>query len=228
MTRSLRVHLNDKQGQEIELRCPRCSGKTAHEILVAADIHGCEDNHDFSVDWLERNQVVQCKGCKTASFRRTSSNSEDYEHIDETGTISHNVIETLYPPRLDVAPTLSADSFLLPFDVKRIYDETVLALQNQSPVLTAMGLRALIEAVCKQKKAKGRSLLLKIDSLVAMQVLTPIGAGILHKIRALGNESAHEVKPHSEKQLSVALSIVEHVLREVYIIPHLASSEFST
>lgn len=219
--RSLSVKLNEKQDQEIDLPCSVCSGKTWHKIIVSADLHGSEGNEQWSVDWLERNQVVQCQGCRTMSFRRESSNSEDWDQIDDHGTIAYNKIVALFPPRLDANPTLARDSYALPFEVKRVYDETVLAIQNQSPVLAGMGLRALVEAVCKQRKASGKNLPSKIDSLVSMQVLTPNGAKILHNIRALGNEAAHEIRPQNEKQLMIALNTIEHVLREVYIIPHI-------
>jgi len=71
-----------------------------------------------------------------------------------------------------------------------------------------------------------RSLLLKIDDLVVKQILTPAGSTILHKIRTLGNEAAHEVKPHSEKQLGLAMDVVEHVLTDVYILPNKVETEF--
>jgi hypothetical protein len=51
-------------------------------------------------------------------------------------------------------------------------------------------------------------------------------ASILYKIRTLVNNAAHEVKPHSEKQLGLTLDIVEHLLKDVYILPKLAESEF--
>ena len=96
----------------------------------------------------------------------------------------------------------------------------------QAPVLAAIGLRALLEAVCKEKKARDGDLFKKIDSLVEKKILTPAGAMILHRIRTLGNEAAHEVKPHTEGQLALAMDIVEHLLMDVYILPKKAEFEF--
>lgn len=101
-----------------------------------------------------------------------------------------------------------------------------MALSNQAPVLTGIGLRALLETVCKEKNATGHDLLKKIDSLVSSGILTPASAAILHKIRALGNAAAHEVKPHSDKQLGLAMDIVQHLLKDVYILPKQVGSEF--
>lgn len=114
----------------------------------------------------------------------------------------------------------------MPQKVALIYKETILALTNHSPILAGIGLRVLLEAVCKEKDAKGKDLFEKIDSLVASKVLTPMSATILHKIRTLGNLAVHEVQPHTEKQLSLAMDIIEHLLKDVYILPMQANSEF--
>lgn len=84
----------------------------------------------------------------------------------------------------------------------------------------------MIETVCKENNAEGRNLLLRIDDLVAKNILTPAGSTILHKIRTLGNDSAHEVKPHSEKQLGLAMDVAEHLLTDVYILPKKVQAEF--
>ena len=56
-----------------------------------------------------------------------------------------------------------------------------------------------------------------------MGVLTKDGAEILHSLRILGNIAAHEVTPHSDDQLAVAMNVVEHLLNGVYILPKAAS-----
>jgi hypothetical protein len=46
------------------------------------------------------------------------------------------------------------------------------------------------------------------------------------RVGALGSAAAHEVKPHSDKQLGLAMDIVEHLLRDVYILPKQVEAEF--
>jgi len=101
---------------------------------------------------------------------------------------------------------LGDDTHYLPAKVRQNYDETLQALAVQSPVLAGIGLRALLETVCKDRAAVGSDLFKKLDSLVEQRVLTPASATILHKIRALGNAAAHEVKPHCDRQLPVVIS----------------------
>lgn len=80
--------------------------------------------------------------------------------------------------------------------------------------------------MCEEKHAKGKDLLQRVDDLVAKGILTPAGGAILHKIRTLGNAAAHEAKPHNDKQLGLAMDIIEHLLKDVYILPKQVASEF--
>ena len=227
MSETVKQVLNQTQGQEHMLPCIKCAGKTTHKVMASIDVRGDEDDEDegHSFSWIVEYQIVQCLGCKTISFRKASSNSEDYEQISEDEWETR-VLQELYPSRIEGRKGMGSEIHYLPSDVMRIYKETLLALTNQSAVLAGLGLRALLETVCKEKNAIGDNLLKKIDSLVASNILTPMSASILHKIRALGNAAAHEVKPHSEKQLGLAMDIIEHLLKDVYILPKQADSEF--
>jgi hypothetical protein len=124
----------------------------------------------------------------------------------------------LYPSRVAGRHKLRQAYFLPPV-VARIYDETHAALCNKQPILAGIGIRALVETVCKEKNASGANLEARIDNLVALGVLTQAGAETLHSMRILGNVAAHEVKPHSEETLNLAMDVVEHLLNDVYILP---------
>ena len=222
---AIKYHLNKTLNIELELPCQKCSGKTSHRALATVDVRGSEGDHDRSFDWSIDHQIVQCLGCKSISFRIASSNSEDYYPISDD-EYEYDVLEKLYPPRIEGRKGLGVDAVYLPANVKPMYEETLTALSVQAPRLSAIGLRALIEAICREKEAKGGDLLQRIDNLVEQRVLTPAGATILHKIRALGNAAAHEAKPHNERQLALAMDIVEHMLKDVYILPTKAELEY--
>jgi Domain of unknown function (DUF4145) len=213
--------INKSVGEEYFLPCTTCTGKPAHKVLASVD----ESDHDDYMSWFVYYQVVQCCGCKTVSFRQASTNSEDIVQVGDHEWESA-VQESVYPSRIAGRKGLGVEVKHLPATVRRIYDETQVALMSESPVLSGIGLRALLETVCKEKTAAGNDLFTKIDHLVSVHVLTPAGAAILHKIRTLGNAAAHEVKPHSDKQLGLAMDIVEHLLRDVYILPKQVEAEF--
>ena len=205
------------------VECCLCSGKTSHSRLAWIDVRGSEEYYSF--DWHIEHQLIKCLGCSSISYKTIGTNSEDYYH-DENEQIVYLEVEKLYPPRIAGIKGLGDESVYLPQKIKQIYEETLTALSVNSPVLAAIGLRVLVEAVCKEKEASGGDLYNKIDSLVEKQVLTPVGAKILHKIRTIGNAAAHEVKPHNERQLSLALEIVEHLLKDVFILPKQVEAEF--
>lgn len=217
--------LNQATDPEHSVECILCSGNTSHIALATVDVNGSDGDRNYSFDWYTGHQLIQCLGCKSISYRIVSSNSEEYFHTD-SGDIVYEESEKLYPPRITGVKGLGDEAVYLPQKVRQIYEETLTALSVNAPVLAAIGLRALVETVCKEKEAEGGDLFKKIDSLVEKRVLTPVGATILHKIRTIGNAAAHEVKPHSERQLSLALDIVEHLLKDVFILPKQVEVEF--
>lgn len=227
MASSQKEEVNKTKGEEINVSCSECSGKTYHKVLLSLDKSGSEHNVDIDFHWETHYQIIQCQGCKTVSFRRTNMNSEDLEPISHDEW-QYVVYEDLYPSRIEGRKGIDAEILYLPNKVQRIYKETLQALNLKSPVLAGIGLRALVETVCKEKNATGSNLLKKIDNLVTKDILTPAGAGILHKIRTLGNDAAHEVKPHGDKQLGLAMDVVEHLLKDVYILPKQVEAEFDS
>ena len=68
------------------------------------------------------------------------------------------------------------DIVYLPVKIKRIYNETLQALNAKSQVLAGIGLRALVRRCAKEKSASGSNLHKKIDDLVVKNILTPAGA----------------------------------------------------
>lgn len=227
MTTSIKEEQNKTQGEEIKIPCSECSGKTYHTVLLSVD-KTCESYHasiDESFTQSTHHQIVQCRGCKTISFRHVIINLDLLEQIgpDEW---EPTVYEDIYPSRIEGRKGIRAGFHYLPGNVRRIYKETLQALNSKSAVLSGIGLRALVETVCKEKSASGNTLLKKIDNLVTEGILTPISGKILHQIRTLGNDAAHEVKPHEDKQLGIAMDVVEHLLKDVYILPKQVAEEF--
>jgi hypothetical protein len=166
MASTKKVELNKSQDVELEVPCMTCSGKTTHKVLVSVDVRGEETDGAWSMQWCDDYQIIECGGCKAKSFRNVSSNSEDYYPISET-EYEHHELELLYPSRIEGRKTLESEEHYLPAKVRGIYKETLGALNNNSPVLSGIGLRALIETICKEKNAEGNSLYKKIDDLVA-------------------------------------------------------------
>lgn len=203
--------------------CRTCSKETVHSIVAAYTEDGSVDlGNGGGVDWQRVDQIIQCQGCETVSFRVTSTSSEDVDYGPD-GAFQPETV-TYYPARsVGLKPI---NSYLLPDKVHDIYQETVLAIENDQSILAGIGLRALIETICKDLSAEGRNLHDKINWLHAKAIVTTEGVTTLHKLRVLGNDAAHEVKKHTGAQLAVALQIIEHMLDGTYLIPGRVSQVF--
>lgn len=115
-----------------------------------------------------------------------------------------------------------ADESELPIKVRVIYKEVIGAMNAQLPVLSGIGLRALIEAVCKDQGIAGDNLEKLIHGLATSGVLSRAQADILHTHRFLGNVAAHEVTSAQPRELVAALEIAENILRTIYVLPELS------
>ncbi|WP_294058944.1 DUF4145 domain-containing protein [Thiolapillus sp.] len=209
----IEITKNYRADKKVDVTCRECKRSTKHLILSDVCLKGRGDMGPYGdFMWHDEHQIVQCQGCETISFRKTHNNSEDITHIVD-----------VYPNPEDGRDTIDYD-YLLPSNLQLIYNETIKSINCGQAVLTGMGIRAIVETVCKNKNANGKDLCEKINDLVIQGVLTKKDADILHKLRTLGNEAAHEVKPHNNATLALALDVIDHLIKGVYILPLLLSS----
>ncbi|MGD9581488.1 MAG: DUF4145 domain-containing protein [Vampirovibrionia bacterium] len=200
--------------QEYELACNRCANETYHKVLASVQKNESDEYTYYYQDY----EIVLCMGCREVSFRSNWVFSEDIDFDPESGFPYPKNHEDVFPNRITGRKELK-DYSLLPYEVLKIYKETYIALSNRAPILTGVGIRALVESICKEKNAKGKDLEAKIDSLVTLGILTVDGAEILHSTRLMGNKAVHELTASSDEELNTALNLVEHLLMGVYILP---------
>lgn len=220
---AVEIKVKEIEDSKVYLKCPTCERENQRgEILASVVTNGDEDcGHGNSISWSVRYETVKCCGCETVFFREISSNSEDVDHdYDENGhTISwYNETITLYPEPKKERNTIR-DFHLLPKNIQNIYKETVVSLEAGQLILTGIGIRAILETICKDKGTKGK-LVSQIGQLHTKGVLSKNGADLLHKLRILGNASAHDIKPHGTLQLSLALDVLDNLLLNVYVLEH--------
>jgi len=221
ITKNFKTQPSDEKKHKII--CKECSRETLHSIISSFDEKGSEDcGGGNSVDWDCANQTIQCLGCETVSFRTVSTFSEDMEY-DNDGPYHPETIK-YYPGR--TKGIKSIESHLLPYSVLKIYQETILSIENEQYILAGIGIRAIVETICKDLKTEGRDLYNKINALKERSIVTTEGAETLHKLRVLGNDAAHEVKAHDSRQLELAMQIIEHMLDGTYIIPERVQQVF--
>lgn len=202
--------------------CNICDKSTNHIVLAQHDWHSDPDDYSYA----QYHKLVKCRGCDNVSLR-----VEDHE-IESAYQIGHDEWEVPitiqnYPKKLQDHKDIEQD-YLIPELVKNIYKEVILTLQEDAKILASLGLRACIEAICNHLKITGRNLEIRINRLVTLGFISKRDAELLHAIRFMGNDSAHEIKAPKESALKIALKIVEHLLQSVFILPERAKGSLDT
>lgn len=199
----------------MKVKCNNCGVLTNHTVL---ETHTNSAERDADYHWTQIFQMIKCDGCDEVSLRIETCTEDDFNPY--TGDPESRV--SLYPERENERTRESFENdYLLPAKIKKVYREIIASMNKSMAILSGVGLRALIEAICADQGATGSNLKERIDSLSTLGCLSEKQAEILHSHRFLGNVAAHEIiaaKPH---ELVAALDIAEILLKTIYILPEL-------
>ncbi|MCO5936916.1 DUF4145 domain-containing protein [Mucilaginibacter sp. RB4R14] len=203
------------KGQKIDNYCRDCFKNTNHTVKELLKIDG-----SWHYQVVHYYAIVQCDGCEAVSYRTTT---EDYEmmYYDQQEN-DHFPTTTIvyYPQTLDFHRN-ELETALLPDKIRIVYEDTLRAFTAKSHLLTAIGFRTIIEAICIDQGIKVKEmedLKPQIDKMVIKKLITPREAARLHTIRFSGNDSAHDMIVPKEADLYIVLNIVDHLLNNLYII----------
>ena len=202
--------MNQVDADRVWIRCRACSFDTEHDVrnnfeTMAAPI---QDRSALTAGQgrlftRTRVQVLECRVCTCISFRQRSDGDAAW---------------TVYPNPEVRRPCMSKD--LLPVNVRKLYLETVQAVDGGCLTLTAAGMRAVVEAICQQHGCKGQDLQEKISKLKRNSPLSACEANALHMHRVFGNEALHKMQTPSLEEVLDALEILEHLLKTLFELPH--------
>jgi hypothetical protein len=199
----------------MKIYCHQCGRHTNSNELSKVERHA---NTDYEDPWSEVHRFTQCGGCDALTYSVESWSQDDWN--PHTGEMDTNWVT--YPRGEGERRSVDTEHDF-PAKVRTIYKEVISAMNNQLPVLAGVGLRALIEAICRDQGIIGANLAALIDGLATEGVLSTKQAAILHTHRFLGNAAAHEITPAQPRELVAALDIAENVLRTIYVLPKLSA-----
>ncbi|OQP43325.1 hypothetical protein A4H97_34080 [Niastella yeongjuensis] len=201
--------------------CSTCSRLTNHKVLKEEE----RKYHEEDTGWWDETsyQIIQCMGCDTISYRTLYNDVSYQQHKDEDTTV-----QELYPKR--GAHSRMIKSYRnLPIEIKKVYQETIDAYNNNLTLLCSVGVRAILEGICidkaitegsytnsNGKHVKSKNLDGRIYGLAIKGHLTSDNAEALHELRFLGNAAVHELATPSLDELSLAIDIIELVIDNIY------------
>jgi hypothetical protein len=192
--------------------CRNCKGERNHRILHCEKRNG---EYDDEFPWWREYNTVECLGCETVSFVSVYGDTMMVGFDEDELPIFYDDVD-IYPQYLKEGNELDYLGYI-PEEIRDVYKETVGALKSELYILTAGGLRAIIEATCNFLKIKKGNLQDRIDLLQKKEYLTKGEARRLHTIRFLGNDALHEMEKPKEEQLYILLGIINHLLENLFI-----------
>ena len=193
-----------------ELFCNFCKRDTTHICKGQSS-----REYDEGAEWIGYKFWV-CAGCGHGTLEQ-SYTSNFLEDLDGTRRYQYDY----FPPRRYIY--YEAKRFKhLPGKLTGIYKEVLQAINTQTMLLCAIGIRTLLEGICADKNIKGRNLEIKINNMVG--ILPPNIVTNLHSIRFLGNEAAHELTTPSYSELGLAIEICEDLLNFIYELDYKANN----
>ncbi|WP_244783449.1 DUF4145 domain-containing protein [Acinetobacter sp. F-1] len=197
--------------------CIKCKTLIKHEVLV--DISDSDFNHS-PIDFYFNYRILKCINCGTISYQTKTLYSEDVYQIgyelngdpiyDEAATYS------VFPMRDDETAFSKEFEKILPEEIYLTYEEVIIALNNNMPLLTALGLRTLLEQIIKYF-GKSDDLGVILTQFEKEGFISTKQRGLLDNIRYLGNDAAHHADSKSRKDLILHLKVLENLIHQLFV-----------
>ena len=148
------------------------------------------------------------------------------DHNDD-GNPEYYYDKMIFPYYLEKGKELDHQNYI-PENIRTIYIETIMAFKADLSILTAGGLRAIIEALCNHLKIKNDNLSVRIDLLHKKGHPTLSESKRLHSIRFMGNDALHEIVKPKKDHLYLLLEIINHLLANLFINDKIIKGKIET
>lgn len=201
----------------LSVDCHICERITNHKRLVEVKLSSTlheDDQYDNSVTCYKNLKILQCQGCMEPSLKIEEYDSENIDFYTNEPEISVDY----YPKRQQLLQF--EHTYRLPTALRDMYIETISAINSECLTIAGIGIRGLIEIICKEEGIKGRNLEDKINNLFTEGKISGDSKVILHSLRILYNKSAHESFKPSREQLNLSLDIIELLMKQIYVHSH--------
>lgn len=224
-----------------KIYCKKCRINTNHGILAKH-----EENFPAENGFVEEEvyMISICLGCDTVNFVVTYTNSSMIRYFGPDDDDNEQIYDYIVFPSQPKEETIYLNSHRerafnnLPEMLQVLYHEVIIAYNSQMYLLAAIGLRMLVEGVCKDldikdgpvldqetgnnkcndkgEEVRSKNLVGQINGMIEKGVIVQTQARILHEIRDLGNQTAHELIRPKEKIILSAITIIEDILHVIY------------
>ena len=148
--------------------------------------------------------MLSCPVCHKVTLRE--------EYTNECFGDCDTMIETLYPKS-------TIDYTGVPENIKTAF-ESALKVKNIDPAICSLALRRVLEAICKEKGANGKTLELMIADMIERGILPHMFDDACWIVRQLGNSAAHgDNAKFTVYQVDQTIDFMQNILNYLYSLP---------
>lgn len=148
--------------------------------------------------------LLSCPVCHKVTLREEYTN-ECFRDYDTT-------IETLYPKT-------TIDYTGVPGNIKTAF-ESALKVKNIDLAICSLALRRVLEAICKEKGANGKTLELMISDMINRGILPQMFDDACWIVRQLGNSAAHaDSAKFTVYQVDQTIDFMQNIISYLYSLP---------
>lgn len=195
------------------------------------DVHGTtktsweweSDDRHYSVHGGADHTLLQCRGCETVFYQKSDWNTEDMDmwyEPDGSAAGRPAVTHSTYPkPDSKTKPAWVSKISKIDAQLGHILDETYLAYDNRSLILTSVGLRTALDRATEVLKIDAsKTFAEKLDELEASGWVGKTEKDILEVVINAGNAAAHRGWSPNTGEVEQLLSAMEIFLQKAFIV----------
>lgn len=175
----------------------------------------------------ERWEILKCNGCRTPSLRLLGRSEEDDVHHPETGLLlKRKEHPKFYPPREnDDLPSWKSPSWVYqtPEAVRRLLNESYMALNAGLLAVGAMGIRSVVEFAMVEFVGEKGGFEHKLHRLLDQGMITEIERSALSDVIDFGHAAVHRQQNPTAQDVQTLIDLVEMFLWNLFVMPHQAS-----
>lgn len=202
----------------IKGHCPKCGPNIKAE--TQGHHHSIYDDNDDGI-WAKTDfYILQCCGCESVYFKTVSVCSENFEYIDDKGTIElDEEIEYWPSPSKRKVPDWVSDLIFTDDDLYKLLKNVYKALDNDLGVLAAIGVRTVFDRASEFLGIDPELTFdLKLKKLVDSGKIGNDEQKSLVILTDAGSAAAHRGWRPKPNELDTMMSIIESFLYRTFIL----------
>lgn len=209
-----------------QAHCPTCDGDRA------CDVHGqlhkpwtweSPDGEHFA-NGANDHRLLQCRGCETVFYEKESWDSEHTDHIHNAFTDDHEEVaireKSTFPrPNSKTKPEWISNIFYSDAQLHKILEEMYVAIDNESYILAAIGLRTALDRATEVLGIlPSLSFVKKLDALQSGGWIGDTEREVLGVVTDAGSAAAHRAWSPDLEEVRLLTSAFEVFLQRAFLV----------